>query len=118
MFIACFATRSATVATWAVAYDAGFSDLSYFNRRFRKQYGLTPIDIREANVNSRRTDEMPGRKVDQSSPLSFDRALSRKRHLIFGAGISGRYFCYKPEFVVFAGKASRAINLMSLHQTD
>ncbi|WP_315838383.1 AraC family transcriptional regulator [Bradyrhizobium prioriisuperbiae] len=31
----------------AIAYDAGFGDLSYFNRRFRKLYGLTPRDIRE-----------------------------------------------------------------------
>jgi AraC-like DNA-binding protein len=32
-----------------VAYDAGFSDLSYFNRCFRKQYGLTPRDVRAAS---------------------------------------------------------------------
>jgi len=31
----------------AIAYDAGFGDLSYFNRCFRKLYGLTPRDIRE-----------------------------------------------------------------------
>lgn len=31
-----------------IAYDAGFGDLSYFNRCFRKLYGLTPRDIREA----------------------------------------------------------------------
>jgi AraC-like DNA-binding protein len=32
----------------AIAYDAGFGDLSYFNRCFRRQYGVTPTDIREA----------------------------------------------------------------------
>jgi AraC-like DNA-binding protein len=32
----------------AIAYDVGFSDLSYFNRCFRQRYGVTPRDIREA----------------------------------------------------------------------
>ena len=30
-----------------IAYDAGFGDLSYFNRCFRQRYGATPRDIRE-----------------------------------------------------------------------
>jgi AraC-like DNA-binding protein len=29
-----------------IAYDVGFGDLSYFNRRFRRQYGLTPREVR------------------------------------------------------------------------
>src|SRR5262249_17502586 len=29
-----------------VAYDVGFNDLSYFNRLFRRRYGLTPSDVR------------------------------------------------------------------------
>jgi AraC-like DNA-binding protein len=32
----------------AVAYEAGFGDLSYFNRTFRRRYGATPSEIREA----------------------------------------------------------------------
>jgi AraC-like DNA-binding protein len=32
----------------AIAYEAGFGDLSYFNRCFRKLYGVTPRDIRDA----------------------------------------------------------------------
>jgi AraC-like DNA-binding protein len=32
----------------AVAYEAGFSDLSYFNRTFRRRYGATPSKVREA----------------------------------------------------------------------
>jgi AraC-like DNA-binding protein len=37
-----FADRSIT----SVAFDAGFGDLSYFNRAFRKCYGGTPSEIR------------------------------------------------------------------------
>jgi len=37
-----FATHSIT----AIAFDAGFGDLSYFNRTFRRRYGATPSDIR------------------------------------------------------------------------
>jgi AraC-like DNA-binding protein len=29
-----------------IAYAAGFGDLSYFNRRFRKRFGVTPSDVR------------------------------------------------------------------------
>lgn len=30
----------------AIAYEAGFNDLSYFNRAFRRRYGMTPSDAR------------------------------------------------------------------------
>lgn len=30
----------------AIAYDVGFGDLSYFNRTFRRRYGMTPSDVR------------------------------------------------------------------------
>jgi AraC-like DNA-binding protein len=33
-----------------IAYDVGFGDLSYFNRCFRRQYGVTPTDIKEAST--------------------------------------------------------------------
>lgn len=29
-----------------IAYEAGFNDLSYFNRAFRKRYGETPSEVR------------------------------------------------------------------------
>jgi AraC-like DNA-binding protein len=32
----------------SIAFDAGFGDLSYFNRTFKRCYGLTPSDMRDA----------------------------------------------------------------------
>ena len=37
-----FVDRSIT----SVAFDCGFRDLSYFNRRFRRRFGCTPSDVR------------------------------------------------------------------------
>ena len=31
-----------------IAFDVGFGDLSYFNRTFRRRYGMTPSDLRAA----------------------------------------------------------------------
>ncbi|WP_094194055.1 helix-turn-helix transcriptional regulator [Bradyrhizobium viridifuturi] len=31
-----------------IAFEAGFGDLSYFNRAFRRRYNATPSDIRIA----------------------------------------------------------------------
>jgi AraC-like DNA-binding protein len=30
----------------SIAHDAGFGDLSYFNRTFRRRYSVTPSDVR------------------------------------------------------------------------
>ena len=38
----------------AIAYEVGFGDISYFNRTFRRRYGMTPSDAREA---ARRADK-------------------------------------------------------------
>ncbi|WP_178133564.1 AraC family transcriptional regulator [Vineibacter terrae] len=35
----------------AIALDAGFGDLSYFNRAFRRRYGVTPSELRAAAVS-------------------------------------------------------------------
>jgi AraC-like DNA-binding protein len=39
--------RFASKSISAIALGAGFGDLSYFNRCFRRRYGMTPSDIRE-----------------------------------------------------------------------
>jgi AraC-like DNA-binding protein len=41
-------------STSAIVYDAGFGDLSHFNRAFRRRYGATPSDVRAA---ARREEE-------------------------------------------------------------
>jgi AraC-like DNA-binding protein len=40
--------RFADRAISAIAYKVGFGDLSYFNRTFRRRYGVTPSDVRVA----------------------------------------------------------------------
>lgn len=42
------AARFADWTIGAIAFEAGFSNLSYFNRAFRRRYGATPSDVREA----------------------------------------------------------------------
>jgi AraC-like DNA-binding protein len=39
-------TRFADWTIGAIAFEAGFSNLSYFNRTFRRRYGATPSDMR------------------------------------------------------------------------
>jgi AraC-like DNA-binding protein len=38
-----------------VAVAVGFSDLSYFNRTFRRHFGVTPSDVRAGGVVVRRS---------------------------------------------------------------
>jgi AraC-like DNA-binding protein len=37
----------------AIAFDVGFGDLSYFNRAFRRRYGVTPSEARDAKRKER-----------------------------------------------------------------
>jgi AraC-like DNA-binding protein len=41
--------RSATRTISSIASDSGFGDLSYFNRTFRRRYGITPSGARREN---------------------------------------------------------------------
>jgi AraC-like DNA-binding protein len=54
--------RLAQSAVATIAYDAGFGDLSYFNRSFKRCYGTTPRDIRSGGPRS--TEMNTGRPAD------------------------------------------------------
>ena len=36
----------------SVAFEVGFSDLSYFNRAFRQRYAATPTEIRQSGIRA------------------------------------------------------------------
>ncbi|HZP71700.1 MAG TPA: helix-turn-helix transcriptional regulator [Pseudolabrys sp.] len=42
--------RLAQSPVGTIAYDAGFGDLSYFNRSFKRRYGMTPRDVRNGGA--------------------------------------------------------------------
>jgi len=45
--------RSPRYAGWSIAgiaFEAGFRDLSHFNRRFRRRFGVTPSEFRRHGV--------------------------------------------------------------------
>jgi AraC-like DNA-binding protein len=42
--------RHAAMTVSAIAFAAGFGDLSHFNRDFRRRYGATPSEVRAAGV--------------------------------------------------------------------
>ncbi|MBZ9993126.1 AraC family transcriptional regulator [Mesorhizobium sp. BH1-1-4] len=44
--------RFADRSVGTIAFDTGFSDLSYFNRTFRRAHGTTPSDVRKAQEQS------------------------------------------------------------------
>lgn len=52
-----------------IAYDSGFGDISYFNRRFRRLYGLTPKQVR-----NRSSDQREVRNI--FPPVSAGRAIA------------------------------------------
>jgi AraC-like DNA-binding protein len=41
----------------SIAYSAGFGDLSYFNRAFRRRYSMTPSSVRAAARRQRRESD-------------------------------------------------------------
>jgi AraC-like DNA-binding protein len=53
----------------SIALDAGFSDISYFNRRFRGRYGCTPSEARAGEfVEQRRANFAPESKTLAATP--------------------------------------------------
>jgi AraC-like DNA-binding protein len=45
--------RSAHRRISDIAFEAGFGDLSRFNKAFRRQYGVTPSDVRAMALRKR-----------------------------------------------------------------
>lgn len=45
-------SRHAGRSITAIAFEAGFNDLSYFNRAFRRRYDATPSDVRAAALKT------------------------------------------------------------------
>ncbi len=39
----------------AIAFEAGFGDVAYFNRNFRRRFGMKPADAREKARNGGRS---------------------------------------------------------------
>lgn len=42
--------RFGTCVISALAFEAGFGDLSWFNQAFRRRYGITPTEVKEASL--------------------------------------------------------------------
>ena len=50
-------TTFSAYASWtisAIAFEAGFGDLSHFNRSFRRRYGASPSEVRAEELRSSR----------------------------------------------------------------
>ncbi|MBO0822857.1 MAG: helix-turn-helix transcriptional regulator [Actinobacteria bacterium] len=64
----------------SIANDTGFGDLSYFNRAFRRRYGITPSDARLPAVKYvRRLGAQPlqPRTSAEAAPACLPRPLSK-----------------------------------------
>jgi AraC-like DNA-binding protein len=46
----------ASVKISNIAFECGFTDLSYFNRTFRRRFGATPSEMRAASVRGKSQD--------------------------------------------------------------
>jgi AraC-like DNA-binding protein len=53
----------------AIAFEVGFNDLSYFNRRFRRRFGATPTEVRAA---AKRSGTSPTERNGCASASSVD----------------------------------------------
>lgn len=55
--------RSPRYAAWSIAgiaFEAGFRDISHFNRRFRRRFGTTPSDFRRGGYASVELEDLSG----------------------------------------------------------
>lgn len=55
-----------------IAYESGFSDLSYFNRSFKRRFGATPSDVRASGVAAA-SAPAPSSRHAYFGPLAFSR---------------------------------------------
>jgi hypothetical protein len=56
-----------------IAFAAGFGDVPYFNRRFRRRCGMRPSDVRQCRRRSRE----PFRATHQSNRRAAKRVITR-----------------------------------------
>ncbi len=47
----CQLLQKSDLSIQQIAFDAGFNDIPYFNKLFRKKYGITPNDYRKTMIN-------------------------------------------------------------------
>jgi AraC-like DNA-binding protein len=57
-----------------IAFDAGFRDLSYFNHRFRRHFGVTPSQMRaqtrrDGGQQQRRRRAVEGKIIETRLPM-------------------------------------------------
>jgi AraC-like DNA-binding protein len=76
----------------AVAFEAGFNDLSYFNRTFRRRFGLTPSEARRQRPRKRRAGRRGdpiGRPVRSLRRSCRSRACRRRAAIAVAAAVNG-----------------------------
>jgi len=81
----------------SIAFDAGFADVSYFNRTFRQYYGDTPSGIRASRALLSRGGMLPSKrttrrssKPGQSVGCDFPDCSSQPSQLRVGAAVGNR----------------------------
>jgi AraC-like DNA-binding protein len=60
--------RLGSIGITEIAYAAGFGDLSYFNRTFRRQFGASPSELRRAACQGAPVAPAGGNAMSKSRP--------------------------------------------------